>query len=416
MKEIENTNPNSQNHLDHPDNSRVGRFINVGIFIGLILLAVFSMYIKFKGPDIDPLQLTDTATPFAATVTKALMSTSTPTMLVGTVHPSQDRTETRNAFPTIAFSNYKNLAPINQWSIQNINKITGIVLSPDKQKIALLTFRSPEQWWLELRDTESGDLLWDVNVGIATYNALAFSPDGSLLATGTGEGNVRIWDTNAGEIIQTFTGHTYAVRSVLFSHDGKMIASGASDNTARVWEVSSGSNLSLYRMKSDVRDIAWSPDNQYLAVTSNYINVYDVLSRNDDPIIFYDKEGDSKDLGEVSFSPNGLYLIGAGEWYNNQNNKWRYRVFIWDFPNNKTAPTKIPLDDAIDDTVISPDNQVLVGTYKDRGELLLIDILDREIKVNIDIGPTLYMTYSPDINTFAIVSTEKTVTIWGISP
>lgn len=317
--------------------------------------------------------------------------------------------------PTIAFSNYLNFAPINQWDIQNINKITGIVLSPDKQKVALFTFRSPEQWWLELRDTKSGDLFWEVNVGIATYNALAFSPDGGLLATGTGEGDVRIWDTNNGDLLQTLTGHIYAVRYVLFSPDGTMIASGASDNTARVWQVSNGVNLTKYKIKTDVRDIAWSPDSQYLAVTSNYINVYDVPSRNDDPIVFYDNVGDTRDLGEVSFSPNGIFLIGAGEWYNNENNKWRYRIFVWDFPHNKTAPIRIPLDDAIDDTVISPDGQVLVGTYKDKGKLLLIDILDREIKGNIDIGPTLYMSYSPDISTFAVVSTETTVTIWGIS-
>ena len=321
-----------------------------------------------------------------------------------------------DADPTVAFSNYLNFALKNQWDIQNINKITGIVLSPDKQKIALFTFRSPEQWWLELRDTESGDLFWDVNVGIATYNALAFSPDGTLLATGTGEGDVRIWETNSGNLLQTLTGHIYAVRYVLFSPDGTMIASGASDNTARVWQVSNGINMAKYRIKTDVRDIAWSPDSQYLAVTSNYINIYNVPSRNDDPTVFYDEVGDTRDLGEVSFSPNGVFLIGAGEWHNNENNKWRYRIFVWDFPYNKTKPIRIPLDDAIDDTVISPDGQVLVGTYKDRGKLLLIDIVDREIKGNIDIGPTLYMSYSPDISTFAVVSTKNTVTIWGISP
>lgn len=329
---------------------------------------------------------------------------------------SPQSTNTPEAPPTIAVSNYLNFTSNYQWDVQNINKITGIILSPDKQRVALFTFRSPEQWWLELRDTESGDLFWDVNVGIATYNALAFSPDGSLLATGTGEGDIRIWDTNSGNLLQTLTGHKYAVRYVLFSPDGTMIASGASDNTARVWQVSNGMNLSVYKIKTDVRDIAWSPDSQYLAVTSNYINVYNVPSRNDEPIVFYDNVGDTRDLGEVSFSPNGIFLIGAGEWHNNENNKWRYRVFIWDFPHNQTAPIRIPLDDAIDDTVISPDGQVLVGTYKDRGKLLLIDILDREIKGNIDIGPTLYMSYSPDISTFAVVSTETTVTIWGISP
>ena len=346
-------------------------------------------------------------------------NTITPTAtldLRSTDTPAPTLTSTPEAAPTIAFSNYLNFAPLNQWDVQNINKITGIVLSPDKKQVALFTLRSGEQWWLELRDTESGTLFWDANVGIATYNAIAFSPDGGLIATGTGEGLVRIWDVQSGEVLRTLEGHIYAVRYVLFSPDGTMIASGASDNTARVWQVSTGINQSVYRIKTDVRDIAWSPDGQYLAVTSNNINVYDVPSHNNQPIVFYDEVGDTRDLGEVSFSPNGLFLIGGGEWHNPENNHWRYRIFVWDFPYNISAPLRIPLDDAIDDVVISPDGQVLVGTYKDKGKLLLIDIVDREIKGNIDIGPKLYMSYSPDISTFAVVSTKTTVTIWGVSP
>lgn len=342
-------------------------------------------------------------------------SQKTPTLLP-TEKKLPTQTSTLSTSPTISFINYLNFVPINQWDVQNITRITGIALSPDKQHIALFTLRYPEQWWLEFRDSQNGDLIWDINVGKAAYNALAFSPDGTLIGTGTEEGNVRIWSVENGSLLHTLEGHIYPVRYVAFSPDGTMIASGASDNTARVWQVSNGINLSVYKIKTDVRDIAWSPDSQYLAVTSNYINVYNVPSRNDDPTVFYDNVGDTRDLGEVSFSPNGIFLIGAGEWHNNENNKWRYRIFVWDFPYNQSAPIRIPLDDAIDDTVISPDGQVLVGTYKDRGKLLLIDILDREIKGNIDIGPTLYMSYSPDISTFAVVSTETTVTIWGVSP
>ncbi|MFZ5911387.1 MAG: WD40 repeat domain-containing protein [Chloroflexota bacterium] len=323
-------------------------------------------------------------------------------------------TNTPEMLPTIAFSNYLKFAPTNHWEVPNIVKITGIAFSPDKQYIALFTLRYPEQWWLELRDSQNGELLWNVNVGKAAYNALAFSPDGKLIGTGTEEGDVRIWDVTNGSLVHTLEGHIYPVRYVAFSPDGTMIASGASDNTARVWQVSNGMNLSVYKIKTDVRDIAWSPDSQNLAVTSNYVNVYNIPSHNNHPVVYYDNVGDTRDLGEVAFSPNSIFLIGAGEWLNPENSRWRYRILVWDFPYNETAPLRIPLDDAIEDVVISPDGQVLVAVYKDKGKLLLIDIVDREIKGNIDIGPKLYMSYSPDISTFAVVSTKTTVTIWGI--
>ena len=413
MKETQDNSPDSQGTLDNPNNSRAGWLINIGIFIGLILLAVFSMYIKLEGPDVASV-LTTTKLPHTSTARQLIAS---PTLTVTIIEDGHKTTLMPEVLPTVSFSNYLNFAPINQWDVQNITRITGIALSPDKQHVSLFTLRHSDQWWLEFRDSQNGDLIWEVNVGKAAYNALAFSPDGTLIGTGTEEGNVRIWSAKNGNLIHTLQGHTYPVRYVSFSPDGTMIASGASDNTARIWQVSNGISLSVYKIKTDVRDVAWSPDSKYLAVTSNYVNIYNVPSRNNHPDVFFDNEGDTRDLGEVSFSPSGIYLIGAGEWLNPENNRWRYRILIWNFPENKSTPLRIPLDDAIEDVVISPDGRVLIGAYKDHlGKLLLIDIIDREIKGNIDIGPTIYMSYSPDISTFATVSTENSVTIWGVSP
>lgn len=107
MKEIESTNSDSQKHLDNLNDSRAGRFINIGIFIGLILLAVFSMYIKFKKPGVAPVQLTATKTPAISTATQLIAfptttattardvfnPTSTPTLPAVTANLSQGKYE-----------------------------------------------------------------------------------------------------------------------------------------------------------------------------------------------------------------------------------------------------------------------------------------------------------------------------------
>ncbi|MEH1884279.1 WD40 repeat domain-containing protein, partial [Nostoc sp.] len=66
---------------------------------------------------------------------------------------------------------------------------------------------------------------------------VSFSPDGKMLASGSAENTVKLWDTSTGKEIKTLTGHTNSVRGVSFSPDGKMLASGSDDNTVKLWRL-----------------------------------------------------------------------------------------------------------------------------------------------------------------------------------
>jgi hypothetical protein len=96
--------------------------------------------------------------------------------------------------------------------------------------------------------------------------SVAFSPDGRLLASGSLDATIKLWEVASGREVRTLTGPTGYVFSVAFSPDGRLLASGSSDTTIRLWEVATGSLVRTLTGHTDwVTSVAFSPDGRLLA-------------------------------------------------------------------------------------------------------------------------------------------------------
>jgi WD40 repeat protein len=97
----------------------------------------------------------------------------------------------------------------------------------------------------------------------------AFSPDGKLLASSDRQGTVKLWDVATGKMRAALKGHVDAVDTLGFSTDGGALASGGQDRTVKLWDVMTGQErITLKGFKAAVRSLAFAPDNSLLAAAS----------------------------------------------------------------------------------------------------------------------------------------------------
>jgi WD40 repeat protein len=286
-------------------------------------------------------------------------------------------------------------------------------LSQDGTRLASQALREPRSL-LFIWDTSSGKAHHRVSALQGVVRALAFSPDGKLLATG-GEGPLLLWDTATGKKVRLLAENGDYFSALAFSPDGKTLFSGEHRRTGkealtRIWEVASGKERQGY---SGQAFVALSADGQVMAAAGEKGFVLHLVNVRSGEIQHTFKnlpgEGPPRDISSACFAPDGKILATV--------RCVDSAIRLWEIPSGRAVRT-IPLRAHAYSVAFSADGKTLAvgltwGAFEDN-RIRLFDPATGEEKIlppgRMD---AIYnIRFLPGGKGLASISADKSFRLW----
>ncbi|GAA2520512.1 nSTAND1 domain-containing NTPase [Winogradskya humida] len=184
-----------------------------------------------------------------------------------------------------------------------------------------------------------------------SITALAFNRDGTLLASGSYDNSIRLWNTADRRATKIPSGHTDTVTSLAFNHDQTLLASGGDDGLVTLWDLAAGRPRShLVDPSGQVKSVAFSPSGDAVATggADGTIRVWNLTGGEPRLSLI----GHTGPVRSVAFSPDGRTLASGSE---------DMTIRLWNTRTGDRERTLISGDVYVRSVAFSPDGRTLAG-------------------------------------------------------
>ncbi|KAH8691808.1 NACHT and WD40 domain protein [Talaromyces proteolyticus] len=290
-------------------------------------------------------------------------------------------------------------SPVLQTLEGHSGSVQSVAFSRDGQMVASGSNDNTVKLW----DTKTGTELQTLKGHWESVQSVAFSPDGQMVASGSWDDTIKLWDTKTGTELQTLKGHSESVYSVAFSRDGQMVASGSWDDTIKLWDTKTGTELQTLKGHSEsVHSVAFSRDSQMVASGSgdHTIKLWDMKTGTELQTL----KGHSGLVYSVAFSRDGQ-MVASGS---NDNT-----IKLWDTKTGTELQTLKGHWESVQSVAFSPDGQMVASGSGDHTIKLWDTKTGTELQTLKGHSESVHsVAFSPDSQMVASGSSDHTIKLW----
>ncbi|MEG4997480.1 serine/threonine-protein kinase [Microcoleus sp. B4-D4] len=278
------------------------------------------------------------------------------------------------------------------------NLISSVAFSPNGEVIASGSDDKTIKLWQVQDRQEIVTLAGHTN----SVHTVVFSPDGKILASSSHDKTIKFWRMKDGQEIRTLAGHSNSVYGLVFSPDGETVASSSWDKTIKLWRVKDGQEIRTFSGHSNlVYCVAFSPDGETLASSSwdRTIKIWRVK----DGKLIRTLTGHTDCVRCVAFSPNGEFLASGS--HDNT-------IKIWWVKDWQEILTIAGHSWYVDSIAFSPDGEVIASSSNQIIKIWRVKNGQELCNILGHTNSVYSVNFTPEGEFLASGSSDKTIKIW----